>query len=164
MGAVVIAQPLRIRPSKLHACSLCAHGAGIGRGSNGGWENRWPYQSRRRLCPQLTGNRCASASPHRQFRNWTKIAHTPRWIWRLVCTNSLVAPESNVFRMFHRRQKDDVMREKLGRAVRLLPEYWQRTDRYVTKRPGESRVYGVRSLGAVRQGPRCLERSKFCRL
>jgi len=51
------------------------------------------------------------------------------WIWRLVCTNGLIAPESSVFRMVHRRQKDGVMQEKLGRAVRLLPEYWQRAER-----------------------------------
>jgi hypothetical protein len=50
------------------------------------------------------------------------------WIWRLVCTNGLVAPESQVFRMIHRRQKSGVMQEKLARAVRLLPEYWQRTE------------------------------------
>jgi hypothetical protein len=51
------------------------------------------------------------------------------WIWRLVCTNGLVAPESSVFRMIHRRQKNGVMQEKLAKAVRLLPEYWQRTER-----------------------------------
>jgi hypothetical protein len=50
------------------------------------------------------------------------------WIWRLVCTNGLVAPESSVFRMVHRRQKDGVMQAKLARAVRLLPEYWSRTE------------------------------------
>lgn len=50
------------------------------------------------------------------------------WIWRLVCTNGLVAPESQVFRMIHRRQKSGVMQERLARAVRLLPEYWQRTE------------------------------------
>jgi transcriptional regulator with XRE-family HTH domain len=51
------------------------------------------------------------------------------WIWRLVCTNGLIAPESSVFRMVHRRQKDGVMQEKLARAVRLLPEYWSRAER-----------------------------------
>jgi hypothetical protein len=51
------------------------------------------------------------------------------WIWRLVCTNGLIAPESSVFRMVHRRQKDGVMQEKLGRAVRLLPECWSRAER-----------------------------------
>jgi hypothetical protein len=51
------------------------------------------------------------------------------WIWRLICTNGLVASESSVFRMIHRQRKDGVMQEKLGRAVRLLPEYWQRTGR-----------------------------------
>jgi hypothetical protein len=51
------------------------------------------------------------------------------WIWRLVCTNGLVAPESSIFRMVHRRQKDSAIEEKLGRAVRLLPEYWQRSER-----------------------------------
>jgi hypothetical protein len=51
------------------------------------------------------------------------------WIWRLVCTNGLIAPESSVFRMVHRRQKDGVMQEKLVRAVRLLPEYWSRAER-----------------------------------
>jgi hypothetical protein len=51
------------------------------------------------------------------------------WIWRLVCTNGLVAPESSVFRMVHRRQKDGVMQAKLAMAVRLLPEYWNRTER-----------------------------------
>ncbi|HEY5284669.1 MAG TPA: DUF932 domain-containing protein, partial [Polyangia bacterium] len=50
------------------------------------------------------------------------------WIWRLVCTNGLIAPLSSVFRMIHRRQKDGVMQEKLARAVRLLPEYWSRTE------------------------------------
>ena len=51
------------------------------------------------------------------------------WIWRLVCNNGLVAPESSVFRMVHRRQKDGVMQAKLAIAVRLLPEYWNRTER-----------------------------------
>jgi len=51
------------------------------------------------------------------------------WILRLVCTNGLIAPESSVFRMVHRRQKDGVMQEKLARAVRLLPEYWSRAER-----------------------------------
>jgi hypothetical protein len=51
------------------------------------------------------------------------------WIWRLVCTNGLIAPESSVFRMIHRRQKTGIMQEKLARAVRLLPEYWQRGER-----------------------------------
>ena len=51
------------------------------------------------------------------------------WIWRLICTNGLVATDSNVFRMVHRRRKDGVIEERLGRAVRLLPEYWQRTGR-----------------------------------
>jgi hypothetical protein len=51
------------------------------------------------------------------------------WIWRLICTNGLVATDSNVFRMVHRRRKDGALQEKLGRAVRLLPEYWQRTGR-----------------------------------
>jgi hypothetical protein len=51
------------------------------------------------------------------------------WIWRLVCTNGLVAPESSVFRMVHRRQKDGVMQAKLAMAVRLLPEYWNRTEK-----------------------------------
>jgi transcriptional regulator with XRE-family HTH domain len=50
------------------------------------------------------------------------------WIWRLVCTNGLIAPLSSVFRMVHRRQKDGIMQEKLARAVRLLPEYWSRTE------------------------------------
>jgi hypothetical protein len=50
------------------------------------------------------------------------------WIWRLVCTNGLVASESSVFRMVHRRQKDGVMHSKLARAIRLLPEYWSRTE------------------------------------
>jgi hypothetical protein len=51
------------------------------------------------------------------------------WIWRLVCTNGLVAPESSVFRMVHRRQKDGVIQAKLAIAVRLLPEYWNRTEK-----------------------------------
>lgn len=51
------------------------------------------------------------------------------WLWRLVCTNGLVAPESSVFRMVHRRQKDGVIQAKLAIAIRLLPEYWSRTER-----------------------------------
>jgi hypothetical protein len=51
------------------------------------------------------------------------------WVWRLVCSNGLVAPESSIFRMVHRRQKDGVMQAKLAMAVRLLPEYWNRTER-----------------------------------
>jgi hypothetical protein len=51
------------------------------------------------------------------------------WVWRLVCSNGLVAPDSSVFRMVHRRQRDGLMREKLAGAVRLLPEYWSRNER-----------------------------------
>jgi hypothetical protein len=50
------------------------------------------------------------------------------WIWRLVCTNGLVAPDSRIFRMVHRRMKAGLIEEKLSRALRLLPEYWRRTE------------------------------------
>ena len=50
------------------------------------------------------------------------------WIWRLVCTNGLVAPVSQIFRMIHRRRKDGLIEERLSRAIRLLPEHWRRTE------------------------------------
>jgi len=50
------------------------------------------------------------------------------WIWRLVCTNGLVAPLSHTFRMVHRRRKDGLIGERLSQAIALLPEHWRRTE------------------------------------
>lgn len=50
------------------------------------------------------------------------------WIWRMVCTNGLVAPMSRIFRMVHRRRKDGLIEERLSRAIQLLPEHWRHTE------------------------------------
>jgi hypothetical protein len=51
------------------------------------------------------------------------------WIWRLVCTNGMVAAMSKIFRMIHRKRKDGLIAEKLGSAIHQLPEQWKRTER-----------------------------------
>lgn len=50
------------------------------------------------------------------------------WVWRLVCTNGMVAPDSQVFRMFHRKRKEDVMGRNLAQAFERLPDRWRRTE------------------------------------
>ena len=50
------------------------------------------------------------------------------WIWRLVCTNGLVAPESRLLRLIHRRRKEGVLQARFAEAVKLLPESWKRTE------------------------------------
>lgn len=50
------------------------------------------------------------------------------WIWRLVCTNGMVAPASQLFRMIHRRRKDESLDGRLAHAFQLLPEKWNRTE------------------------------------
>jgi hypothetical protein len=50
------------------------------------------------------------------------------WIWRLVCTNGMVAASSKIFRMIHRKRKDGLIEEKLGNAIHQLPEQWKRTE------------------------------------
>ena len=51
------------------------------------------------------------------------------WIWRLVCTNGMVAAMSKIFRIIHRKRKDGLIAEKLGSAIQQLPEQWKRTER-----------------------------------
>ncbi|MGO9291718.1 MAG: DUF932 domain-containing protein [Polyangia bacterium] len=48
------------------------------------------------------------------------------WIWRLVCTNGMVAAASQLFRMIHRRRKAESIDGKIAEAFRLLPEKWER--------------------------------------
>src|SRR5450759_423814 len=50
------------------------------------------------------------------------------WIWRLVCTNGMVAAASQLFRMIHRRRKDEVLDGRLAEAFKLLPEKWSRAE------------------------------------
>lgn len=50
------------------------------------------------------------------------------WIWRLVCTNGLVAPDSRLVRLIHRARKGTSMADRFGEAVRLLPERWKRAE------------------------------------
>jgi hypothetical protein len=50
------------------------------------------------------------------------------WIWRLVCTNGLVAPAAQLFRMIHRRRKDESLDGRLAGAFKLLPGKWQRAE------------------------------------
>jgi len=50
------------------------------------------------------------------------------WIWRLVCTNGLVAPVSRLLRLVHRSRKEGVLRARFTEAVNLLPEGWRRTE------------------------------------
>ncbi|MBN2559482.1 MAG: DUF932 domain-containing protein [Phycisphaerae bacterium] len=50
------------------------------------------------------------------------------WIWRLVCTNGLVAPVSRLLRLIHRSRKHGVLQARFAEAVKLLPESWQRTE------------------------------------
>lgn len=49
------------------------------------------------------------------------------WIWRLVCKNGMVAADSAVCRMVHRRRKDGLLAERVGQALALIPEHWSRT-------------------------------------
>ncbi|MGA7742834.1 MAG: DUF932 domain-containing protein [Polyangia bacterium] len=48
------------------------------------------------------------------------------WIWRLVCTNGMVAAASQLFRMIHRRRKAESIDGKIAEAFKLLPEKWER--------------------------------------
>ena len=50
------------------------------------------------------------------------------WIWRLVCTNGMVAAASQLFRMVHRRRKDESLDGRLAEAFKLLPEKWSRAE------------------------------------
>jgi hypothetical protein len=50
------------------------------------------------------------------------------WIWRLVCTNGLVAPMSRLLRLIHRSRKEGVLQARFAEAVKLLPESWKRTE------------------------------------
>jgi len=50
------------------------------------------------------------------------------WIWRLVCTNGLVAPESRLLRLIHRRRRNGVLQARVAEAMKLLPETWKRTE------------------------------------
>ena len=50
------------------------------------------------------------------------------WIWRLVCTNGMVAPESRLLRLIHRSRKEGVLQARFAEAVKLLPESWKRTE------------------------------------
>jgi hypothetical protein len=48
------------------------------------------------------------------------------WIWRLVCTNGMVAAASQLFRMIHRRRKEGFIDGRIAEAFKLLPEKWER--------------------------------------
>jgi hypothetical protein len=48
------------------------------------------------------------------------------WIWRLVCTNGMVAAASQLFRMIHRRRREESIDGRLAEAFKLLPEKWER--------------------------------------
>jgi hypothetical protein len=50
------------------------------------------------------------------------------WVWRLVCTNGMVAPESQLFRMVHRKRIGEAMGPRLADAFRQLPGKWQRAE------------------------------------
>jgi hypothetical protein len=50
------------------------------------------------------------------------------WIWRLVCTNGMVAAASQLFRMVHRRRKNESLDGRLAEAFKLLPEKWSRAE------------------------------------
>jgi hypothetical protein len=50
------------------------------------------------------------------------------WIWRLVCTNGLVAPESRHLRLIHRSRKAGVLVSRFAEAVKLMPARWKRTE------------------------------------
>jgi hypothetical protein len=50
------------------------------------------------------------------------------WIWRLVCTNGLVAPESRLLRLIHRSRKEGLLVSRFAEAVKLMPERWKRTE------------------------------------
>jgi hypothetical protein len=50
------------------------------------------------------------------------------WIWRLVCTNGLVAPMSRLLRLIHRKRKDGLLQARFAEAVKVLPESWKRTE------------------------------------
>jgi hypothetical protein len=50
------------------------------------------------------------------------------WIWRLVCTNGMVAAASQLFRMIHRRRKDESLDGRVAEAFKLLPEKWSRAE------------------------------------
>lgn len=60
------------------------------------------------------------------------------WIWRLKCTNGMVAPESAVCRMIHRRRKGDPLSERVARALTLIPEHWSRSRTIVREARRES--------------------------
>jgi len=47
------------------------------------------------------------------------------WIWRLVCTNGMVAAASQIFRMIHRRRKTESIDGRIAEAFKLLPEKWE---------------------------------------
>jgi hypothetical protein len=47
-------------------------------------------------------------------------------IWRLVCTNGMVAAASQLFRMIHRRRKEGFIDGRIAEAFKLLPEKWER--------------------------------------
>jgi hypothetical protein len=40
----------------------------------------------------------------------------------------MVAPDSQLFRMFHRKRKEDIMVHKLAQAFERLPEKWKRAE------------------------------------
>ena len=50
------------------------------------------------------------------------------WVWRLVCSNGLVAPDSRIFRLVHRQRKNTSMGRNLEGAFGLMPENWKRAE------------------------------------
>lgn len=50
------------------------------------------------------------------------------WVWRVVCSNGLVAPVSRLLRLIHRSRKGGVLQARFAEAVKLLPETWKRTE------------------------------------
>jgi hypothetical protein len=50
------------------------------------------------------------------------------WILRLICSNGLIAQAAQVFRMIHRRRKDDALDGRLANAFKLLPEKWSQAE------------------------------------
>ncbi len=50
------------------------------------------------------------------------------WIWRLVCTNGLVARTSKAFRMVHRRRKGELVASRLAEAVKELSTDWRQAE------------------------------------
>jgi hypothetical protein len=78
------------------------------------------------------------------------------WIWRLKCSNGLVAPDSAVFRMIHRRRKEVSLHERLARGLGLIPEHWSRS-RTLVRATRSERVVDVKAtLEMVAKGDRDL--------